>query len=401
MNLKQARDVNDDKLYRLCRTKLTGDDLVIYSSFIMKLVGLAKQSGMGFLIENTQANWMNIVEYHDLEIEDTRGNLSTGLDMAHSLLHWSDESPMVDFDDLLYLAVKENLSLQKFDFVFVDEAQDTNAIQRALLRKLFHQRTRLMAVGDPAQAIYGFRGADSNSLDRIAEEFNCTRLPLSVTYRCPTKVVDYAHKWVDHIQPAPGAPEGAVHELGEKWEPYIFKPLDLVVCRTTKPLVALAFKMIRQRLPVYVMGSEIGKSLKGLIRKLNANTLEHLHARLQEWETMEVQKAAAKHQDAKIANIQDKAETIYCLIDSMEGSETVDDLYQIIDQMFQNRADATVLATIHKSKGLEADRVFWLNSSQCPSKWAKQPWQQQQERNLCYVATTRAKKELFLIEEEK
>jgi DNA helicase-2/ATP-dependent DNA helicase PcrA len=62
------------------------------------------------------------------------------------------------------------------------------------------------------------------------------------------------------------------------------------------------------------------------------------------------------------------------------------------------KGDAVVLATIHKSKGLEAPRVFWLGRAECPAKWAKQDWQKEQERNLCYVATTRAQEELHMIE---
>jgi superfamily I DNA/RNA helicase len=45
--------------------------------------------------------------------------------------------------------------------------------------------------------------------------------------------------------------------------------------------------------------------------------------------------------------------------------------------------------------------VFWLNSSQCPAKWAKSEWQVQQENNLCYVAVTRAKQTLVMIEEQR
>ena len=52
-----------------------------------------------------------------------------------------------------------------------------------------------------------------------------------------------------------------------------------------------------------------------------------------------------------------------------------------------------------EAKGLEADTVYWLGRSKCPSKWARQEWQKQQEANLCYVATTRAKKALVVIEE--
>jgi len=53
------------------------------------------------------------------------------------------------------------------------------------------------------------------------------------------------------------------------------------------------------------------------------------------------------------------------------------------------------------SRPLEAHKVFWLNSSKCPAQWARQDWQKQQEENLCYVAATRAKAELVLIEEKR
>jgi len=397
---KGVRDIADDKMHRICKAKLSGDEMAMYGTFINRLVGLAKQSGMGPLLADTQANWMGIVEYHDLELEDDNAELGVAVDLAREALHWSNESPLVDFDDLLYLSVKEGLTLPKFEFLFVDEAQDTNAIQRAILRKMLLPNSRIVAVGDPAQAIYGFRGADSNSLSLIAREFSCESLPLTVTYRCPTKVVEYVHQWVSHIQAAPGAPEGEVMNLGQAWDHSIFNPQDLVVCRTTKPLIALAFQMIKQHRPVFVMGSEIGKQLKGLIKKLKANSLEELEAKLEIWETAEVEKAVARQKDSKVATIQDKAATIRCLIEGMDDGKSINDLNLVIDQMFINKADATILATIHKAKGLEANRVFWLNRSACPSKWARQDWQRQQEDNLCYVAATRAIKSLVMIEEQ-
>jgi superfamily I DNA/RNA helicase len=74
-------------------------------------------------------------------------------------------------------------------------------------------------------------------------------------------------------------------------------------------------------------------------------------------------------------------------------------LLTLIDDLFSNKSNAVILATIHKAKGLEADTVFWLNYDYV-SKWARQPWQKQQEVNLQYVAATRAKNELFLIREK-
>ena len=49
-----------------------------------------------------------------------------------------------------------------------------------------------MAVGDPSQGIYGFRGAGSDAMDLIKSEFDADELPLTVSYRCSTAVVDYA-----------------------------------------------------------------------------------------------------------------------------------------------------------------------------------------------------------------
>jgi superfamily I DNA/RNA helicase len=92
---------------------------------------------------------------------------------------------------------------------------------------------------------------------------------------------------------------------------------------------------------------------------------------------------------------------VLCLIEGLgENSRTIPELLRVIDDLFDERRAGVTLATIHKSKGLEADRVYWLNASQCPAQWAKQDWQKQQERNLCYVAATRAKRELVLIEEK-
>jgi superfamily I DNA/RNA helicase len=68
-----------------------------------------------------------------------------------------------------------------------------------------------------------------------------------------------------------------------------------------------------------------------------------------------------------------------------------------VDSLFgDNVTGLLVLSTIHKAKGREWERVFWLDRiGTCPSKWARQAWQQDQEKNLMYVAATRAKSELI------
>lgn len=380
---------------------LSRRDAQLYGNFIVRLVGLARNSGIGCLCQNIVEVWQGLVDYHDLELDNDAATVERAIALAMQLLEWSNASSLVDFDDLLYYAVKDGITLPKFDFVFVDEAQDTNAIQRAILRKIMKPTSRFIAVGDPAQAIYGFRGADSNSMAMIADEFGCTELPLTVTYRCPTAVVDFAKQWVKHIEAAPGAAEGSVEDLGDGWTHDQFVETDLVVCRTSRPLIAMAYSFIRARVRCHVMGKEIGEGLKTLIKKMNARGIDGLVEKLESYTEREYEKALGKGQEAKAEAIRDKTDSILVMIEGLgENERTVPALLRAIDDLFDSNRGGVTLATIHKSKGLEADRVFWLNASQCPAQWAKQEWQKQQERNLCYVAATRAKKALVLIEEK-
>ncbi len=438
---RMVNNVEGNKLRMLLKKELNGDDEFVYGAFAARLVGLARQTGIGCLVEDLEDEWHKIIQHHDLELENEKGNIPRAVEIARQLLMWSNESNMLDFDDLLYLAVKDGIALPKFDFVFVDEAQDTNAIQRAILRKILKPESRLICIGDPAQAIYGFRGADSQSLQLLADEFDCAKLPLTVSYRCSQAVVAHAHKYVSHIEAAPNAPEGEVLDLTkvklskiikntadglagnapctfrdpETEESIVtesdiigFRPDDLIVCRTTKPLVELAYRCLRAKVPVRIMGRDIGIGLKSLIGKMKANSIDELQLKIEQWAEREVDKAIAKQLEAKAESVQDKADCILCMIDSLgeddpdnqiEPIRTITALLNMIDEMFDESKKATTLASIHKSKGLEAPRVFWLNSLKCPAPWARQDWQKEQERNLAYVAITRAKTSLFLIED--
>jgi DNA helicase-2/ATP-dependent DNA helicase PcrA len=400
LRYKRQHKVELNKKRKLCDMYMTGEDREMYGSFAMRLVGLAMQVGIGCLVPDTEAQWQELVNHHDLEPDSEFADLGRGIELARNLLDACYTSPMVDFDDMMYLVVRDGIQLPKYDWIFVDEAQDTNAIQRAMLRKLMKPTSRLVAVGDPAQAIYGFRGADSESLNMIAQEFNCTKLPLSITYRCPTSVVTFAQQWVEHIEAAPNAKEGEVLSLGTKWTSSMFQPGDLVVCRTNKPVIALAYKLLRARVAVRIQGKDIGAGLINLVRKMRTNSLDVLETLLDQYRAKEVEKAVAKMEDAKAEAIEDKVAAILCLAEGLDEGSNVDDLIDVIEKLFkEDVANAVVLSSIHRAKGLEAANVYWLNSSKCPAKWARMNWQKKQEEHLCYVAATRAKDKLILIEE--
>jgi DNA helicase II / ATP-dependent DNA helicase PcrA len=396
----KIKTVTADKVRDLIDARFGDDEARMYGAFVNKLVGLAKNAGIGCLIEDTEQNWSDLAAHHDLELDNENADYAKALRYASEMLQRSNVAPSLDFDDLLYLAVKNGIQLPKFDFVGVDEAQDTNAIQRAVIRKMMKPSSRLMAVGDESQAIYGFRGSDSDSIDLIKADFDAIELPLTVSYRCPTSVVEHARQWVTHIEAAPGAPEGRVTSLGDSWKAKDFVPHDLVVCRTTRPLIGLAYQLLTARVPVRIMGKEIGQGLKTLIKKMNCNSIDNLVQRLEVFTAREVEKAMAKKQEQKAEAIRDKSDCVLFLVKSLkETKRNLPGLHEVIDLLFSDAKNTVVLSTIHKAKGLEADTVYWLNSSKCPAPWAKQAWQRQQEVNLCYVATTRARKSLVLIED--
>lgn len=390
-----------DKLRLLARDVFTFQESKLYGSFAQRMVGLAR--GMGFGIDgmtaDTEEEWIALAEHHDLEPDSDMADFGEAIDAARRLFDACNADARVDFDDMLYRAVRDAINLPKFDFVFVDEAQDTNPIQRAILRKIMKPDARMVAVGDPAQAIYGFRGADSDALDTLGAEFGCVELPLSITYRCPRLVVEYVQQWVPHIQAREGAPDGVVKHLGTDWNPLDFIPGDLVVCRKAAPLITAAFRCIRAQVPVQVLGRDIGQGLKALIKKMNASSVDQLAEKLAIWRDREVAKAMAEDDEAKAESIRDRAEVLLFMIDELvEGKRTIQDLEAGIDWLFADKQRAVTFCTGHKSKGLEARRVFWLGRSECPARWARKPWQRQQEINICYVIGTRAMAELYFIE---
>lgn len=394
----KAKGVETDKLRILIDENLGDADARMYGAFACKLVSLARQAGIGCLVAETDEAYMDLVEHHDLELAHEQATYSRAIEIARRLMQASNESDLVDFDDLLYRAVKDGIKLPQFDDIFVDEAQDTNAIQRAIMRKMMRPGTRIYAVGDPGQAIYGFRGADSESLNLIADEFNAKRLPLTVSYRCATSIVEHAQQFMGEIEAAPDAPVGQVEHRAD-WKVEQFEAGDFVVCRTTAPLVSLAYRFIRARMPVSIMGREIGKGLVALVNKMNAKGIDKLTEKLTAYTSREVEKMIAKKQEAKAEAMQDKTDSVLVLIETLaETDRTIPALIRVIEELFSDTARGTTLATIHKAKGLEADRVYWMT----PARKMREPsqeWQAQQERNLCYVAATRAKSHLVLIQE--
>jgi superfamily I DNA/RNA helicase len=349
-------------------------------------------------------DWRAIVEHHDIEFA-TVTDEETGIQYAREILAASNaELDVIDFDDMLYLCWLKNAPISRYDYVMIDEAQDTNTCQRELLHRMLGKNGRLVAVGDSFQAIYGFRGADSGAMDAIAEEFNCARLPLSISYRCPRSVITAANTALglgeEVIEPREDAPEGTVKDAG-LFAYSQFNSEDLIVCRNTAPVVGLAYKLIAARVPVKVLGRDIGRGLINIIKKMRAHGIDALEEKIDAWERREVEAAMSKRgAEMRAQSISDKAESIRASIDALdENHRTIPALIANIEALFSdNGPRVCTLSTVHKAKGLEARRVFVLDPQLMPSKYAKQDWQKSQERNLIYVAYTRALDTLMFVD---
>ncbi|NPA51395.1 MAG: UvrD-helicase domain-containing protein [Aquificae bacterium] len=113
----------------------------------------------------------------------------------------------VDFDDLLLLTVELFLKNReilhkwqsKFDYILVDEYQDTNKIQHKLLKLLTGDRTCITVVGDPQQCIYTWRGANPNNILEFEKDFPNTKIiKLEKNYRSTTQILQTANKIISN-----------------------------------------------------------------------------------------------------------------------------------------------------------------------------------------------------------
>jgi superfamily I DNA/RNA helicase len=390
------------------------------AEFAIKAVSMAKQSGIGAMVRaNDRDAWYSMVDHFGLDEalpEDEGAAVDRGLQAAADLLKASNEAcaDLVDFDDMVYVPVMQGLRFWQNDWVLLDEAQDTNATRRALARMSLKKGGRMVAVGDPAQAIYGFTGADSDSLDLIRRDFNARTLPLTVSYRCPKSVVREAQQWVGHIQAAEAAPEGSVSHIDEAtfWgteeKPGEFQSLsvdDAILCRNTKPLIRLAYGLLRRGKGCMVEGRDIGAGLIRLTQKWrSAKTVEGLRTRLVDWSAKEIAKAVAKGNDGRADSVNDQTEALLEIMSQFPDDAPISEIHKSINSLFGDTAPGqrprvVTLSTIHKSKGREWPRVMWWGANHYqPSPYARKSWQLQQEYNLMYVAATRAQSALVHID---
>ena len=319
----------------------------------------------------------------------------------------------IDYTDMIWMPHVYDLHLQEceYDFIMVDECQDLNVAERNLVLRCLKKGGRLIAVGDSNQCIYGFSGSDPDSFRAIQSIPNTVSMPLSISYRCPESVVKFAQNLVPSIEAKQGAEEGVILDCVSLDDVH---DGDMVLCRNNAPLLQVYCKLLEQGKRAYIRGSDVGKNLQNIVIGTHKDYLytnlkrDGVFIRLYE-DLFNSRKAIMERYGISQEDAM-KHETIQAKLDMIRALEvlgadltTTEELTKKIEDIFpkNDKGEGIMLSTVHKAKGLEADNVFIACASLMPSKSALDEWQVQQERNLMYVAYTRAKKVLGFLNEEE
>lgn len=408
-DILEAEYDGDDDIHRN-RAKVTG------------LTSHAKNAGFG--LTSTYENFPSITDraaWHELAdhfgIEDELVG-STTLDevitLSIQLLTRSNARVnSIDFDDMIYLPLLHNMNIPTYDNILIDEAQDINATRREMAFRSMTPNGRLIAVGDPKQAIYGFTGADPRSLDKITSRAKATTLPLSICWRCDALIIKEAQHEVPTIQARPNAPDGQVLAIDFTADKFLDlpKPGDAILCRLNKPNVAVALGLLRRGERPRIEGRDLGKRLLFHVQRANEmyafKPLADTQLDLAVYQEAEVAKLAAKNREAAIPLLEDEIEAASLLIDRcIETNGSAADyksLESLVENLFGDQvssASVITLSSVHKAKGREWKRVFILGyDDYMPFSFgaSSSDWEMEQEYNLIYVAKTRAEKTLVYV----
>lgn len=289
----------------------------------------------------------------------------------------------IDFSDQVLIPTVFPCAFPQYPVVLIDEAQDLSALNHAMLRKL--ARKRLIAVGDECQAIYAFRGAHEESMSVLQESFHMRPLTLSISGRCPQAVVREAQWRAPHMRWLDWAKPGAV-ERPTRWGVADVPDSAAILCRNNAPIFTMAIKLLKNGRYPQVIGNDIGKVLLKYMKKFGPLTMPQadVFAAIDTWT------------EAKLKKVRDPSKAhdqAACMRVFAEQGETLGDAIAYAEHIFAATGPIQMM-TVHKAKGLEYDNMFILDAHLIKVD------AEAQEKNLLYVAQTRAKERLVYVNTE-
>lgn len=333
---------------------------------------------------------------------------------------------MVDFDDLLLLPLNRmnrdpHYLKNRFQHILIDEYQDINRLQSLLLTHLVTKQNHLLAVGDDDQAIYSFRGANSDQIHHFNHIYSDSVIfTLSTNYRCCGSILKTALRLIgnnnyrypkalnafnDQNTPIQLKEHlNSEHEINGIMNQIRKLPESdtmAILCRYRYQLDTIAKRLTQEEIPFQRLdrlqegGIDLIKLvlMAKLIRYPEQPILKQI-VKEQLRQTEYSFKLLIENQTPKMLGKQFQHALSESLYQFLISFQTFDLFLQNYDHYTLPSQDGIKLGTIHSAKGLAFDHLFlpYLAADLFPGKSDHI----EEERRLLYVAITRARKQVFL-----
>lgn len=415
-------------------------------TFTRRAAGEMRERLGRILGEKSEA--INIHTFHSLCFSILKNNYEkAGLNEDFTVMSEQEKSLCDDeellknalsFDDLILFTVKlleENPEIltqykERFKYVSVDEFQDIDEHQYKLIRLLVPPNGNIFVIGDPNQAIYGFRGGNSKFFEKFKEDYpNTVTINLKNNYRSTNSIVDASNQMINcfnivsvfdkphekitiHTAPTDKAEAEFIASTIEKLigghsffsidsersdgEEYDYSFSDFAILyRTSTQLPPILEALKRTGMPFVKLSNDLlceQKPIRNLLKRIDrSKPVNEQFVKLSEEFKDKIDENVLKYLIDLSKNFTDKNDFLH-EVSVLTEADTLDE-----------RADRIRLMTLHASKGLEFKCVFLagLENEIIPLYRAKESHEIEEERRLLYVGMTRAKERLFLSHAQK
>ena len=336
---------------------------------------------------------------------------------------------VIDFTDMLWITFNK-LKYDNWEVpywalytnIYCDEVQDFSNIQLNFLKFIKRTKGRYVFIGDFHQAIYNFAGANAQAFNQIPKMFAPVEtFDLPICYRCAKSHLSRVNReYGIPILPCDNAPMGFVKTIDKNKISEYAKAGDMVISRKNKWIAEVVLDLARNGTPIFIEDKEmveaikrqilsskctsvgtLEKFLQKIISNYNKKLFEIVSKNAREGGHEEEHLEAVAEANSKIDNTSFLLEILKGYLENHASSDSVSKFSNFIDKLLNTTPSPNCvrLCSIHKAKGLEATNVFVLNEAKINYDFRNSKEQNIQEKNLSYIATTRAKEGLYLVKE--
>ena len=336
---------------------------------------------------------------------------------------------VIDFTDMLWITFNK-LKYDNWEVpywalytnIYCDEVQDFSNIQLNFLKFIKRTKGRYVFIGDFHQAIYNFAGANAQAFNQIPKMFAPVEtFDLPICYRCAKSHLSRVNReYGIPILPCDDAPMGFVKTIDKNKISEYAKAGDMVISRKNKWIAEVVLDLARNGTPIFIEDKEMVGAIKrqilsskctsvGTLEKFLQKVISNYNKKLFEIVSKNVREGGHEEEHLEaVAEANSKIDNTSFLLEILEGylenhasSDSVSKFSNFIDKLLNTTPSPNCvrLCSIHKAKGLEATNVFVLNEAKINYDFRNSKEQNIQEKNLSYIATTRAKEGLYLVKE--